>query len=205
MSFKAKFILCAVISSALYITYRVYGDDIVAALYRQRYAIIGVLAAVLFIGCWLWGKLRKRAKGRGKGGAVSIPKGSVLIIDTNVWMNPTLTKWFTQLSKRAKTNKWTIHLESIVLGELKGLTKNPDKAKDAHAGMKRIEELQISIPSNFRMEDHANRKTDYLADKVLLRYAKSKKKSILVTDDRELRILAREKGITAMRPCECKL
>ena len=205
MSFKTKVSLYAVIISALYIAYRIYGDDITAALYRHRFTIIGILASVLFIVCTLWLKLRKRPNFHEKGGAIHIPKGSILIIDTNVWMNPSLSKWFTQLGKKAKGYKWTIHLESIVLGELKGLTKNPDKAKDAHAGMKRIEGLQIGVPANFRIEDHANRKTDHLADKVLLRYAKSKKKSILVTDDRELRILAREQGITAMRSSECKL
>lgn len=204
MSFKTKLFICAVIISALYITYRVYGNDIAAAIYRHRFALFGIVSALLFAFCVLWLKLRKRHKHSKRSKAVTIPKGSIIIIDTNIWMNPTLARWFTQLCKRVKEHKWTIHLESIVLGELKGLTKNSDKAKDAHTGLKRVESLQMSLSTNFRIEDHANRKTDSSADRVLLRYAKSKKKSIIITDDRELRILAREQGISAMRSVESR-
>lgn len=216
MKFKTKLCLYAVAFCVLYVLYCIYGNDVATYLRKHRATIIAGMVTFILLLCAIYFKGLKKGKhektGRGKRKAVSktpkngsIPKGSILVIDTNVWMNSSLTSWFTQLSKKAKSSKYIIHVENIVLGELKGLTKNAEKAKDAHTGMKRIEDLQITLSSaNFRMEDHANRKSDHFADPVLVRYAKSKKDSIIITDDRELRILAREQGISALRPADCR-
>ncbi len=214
MKFKTKLISYAIFIVTLYILYRIYGKDVASALRKHYFVGIILPACILLVAFYLWIKhhthrrhqnsSRKKSTSPLPSGKDCIPKGSFLIIDTNVWMNSSLSSWFTKLRKKATACKWTIHVESIVLGELKGLTKNTDKARDAHTGMKRIEELQMTLSANFRMEDHANRKSDHSADEVLVRYAKNHKKSILITDDRELRIMAREQGVTTMRPADCR-
>ncbi|MBR5887173.1 MAG: hypothetical protein IKZ07_03095 [Akkermansia sp.] len=129
--------------------------------------------------------------------------GNVLIIDTNVWMDDRLRPWFGRLEKQAKKNGWVILLESIVLGELKGLSKNEEKRKIAQLGMSRIERLQNELGKQFRMENNATAQ-DTIADTVLLKTAARISDSMLITNDKELRILARSKGINAFGSAECK-
>lgn len=120
---------------------------------------------------------------------------SVLILDTNIWMSDTLNNWFSSLPELARRYKWKLHLESIVLGELKGLSKNETKGTSARNAMKRIESLQESMGSDVQVEDNARHGKDTIADTVLLHKAKRTSHAILITDDRELRILARSQGI----------
>ncbi len=136
------------------------------------------------------------------GSKKELTSGNVLIIDTNVWMDDRLRPWFGRLEKQAKKNGWIILLESIVLGELKGLSKNDEKRKIAQLGMSRIERLQNELGKQFRMENNATDQ-DTIADSVLLRTAARLSGSMLITNDRELRILARSKGINALRSSEC--
>lgn len=174
--------------------------------FRRHWFTAGVLPLLLFIA---FIKLRffpnKKQTFSKKGAAAHLPRGSVLLIDTNVWMDTSLNSWFANLAKNLKRHQWCIHLESIVLGELKGLSKNQDKAQAAHLGMKRVEQLQNTLGKAFRLEDHASRKTDLTADSVLLRIATKNSKYILITNDRELRILAKDKGVRALRTTECGL
>lgn len=133
----------------------------------------------------------------------SSTRGNVLLIDTNVWMDDQLRPWFGNLEKKLKKNGWVILLESIVLGELKGLSKNEEKRKLAQLGMSRIERLQNELGKQFRMEDNSTAK-DTIADTVLMRTAARLKGSMLITNDKELRILARSKGINALRSGDCQ-
>jgi len=181
-------------------------DEPVYYFFRRHWFTAGVLPLLLLIA---YVKLRffpKKKQTFGKKGATApLPHGSILLIDTNVWMDAALNSWFANLAKNVKRHQWSIHLESIVLGELKGLSKNQDKAQAAHLGMKRVEQLQNSLGKAFRLEDHASRKTDLTADSVLLRIAAKNSKYILITNDRELRILAKDKGVLALRSAECGL
>lgn len=122
----------------------------------------------------------------------------ILLIDTNVWMDDGLQHWFKRLERYISENDGIIQLESIVLGELKGLSKNEEKRKIAQLGMSRIEHLQMKLGSQFLMVDNSTR-SDSIADTVLLRTAAELRNSILITNDRELRILARDKGINALK------
>ncbi len=181
-------------------------DEPVYYFFRRHWFAAGALPLLLLIA---FVKLRffpkKKQPFSQKGAATPLPDGSILLIDTNVWMDATLNSWFANLAKKHKRRQWCIHLESIVLGELKGLSKNQDKAQAAHLGMKRVEQLQNTFGKAFRLEDHASRKTDLTADSVLLRIAAKHNKYILITNDRELRILAKDKGIRALRSAECGL
>lgn len=174
--------------------------------FRRHWFTAGVLPLLLLIA---YVKLRffpkkKQTDGKKKA-ATPLPHGSILLIDTNIWMDASLNTWFANLAKNAKRNQWMLHLENIVLGELKGLSKNQEKAQAAHLGMKRVEQLQNALGKCFRLEDNASRKTDLSADNVLLRIAAKNKKYILITNDRELRILAKDKGVHALRSAECGL
>ena len=133
----------------------------------------------------------------------NIPLNSILLIDTNVWMAENLDSWFDELEQNAKENGWCVQLESIVLGELKGLSKNEVKRNLAQLGMVRIERIQASLGNNFQLVNNATSK-DTIADTVLIKTAKRQKDSILITNDRELRILAKDKGVNARRSAECQ-
>lgn len=126
-----------------------------------------------------------------------IPRNSVLFIDTNIWMNPELHPWFARLKKVAPRYSWSIILETIVLGELKGLSKNAEKSKDARMGARRIEKLQEITPTIISVADHSTPQ-DTVADSVLLRTARQTPNAILITDDRELRIKARGQNIAVL-------
>ena len=129
-----------------------------------------------------------------------VPNGSVLLIDTNIWMDEKLTEWFRNLPAQAKRHNWTLHIEKIVLGELKGLSNNENKerAGNARMGMSRMETLLEQQGKRVRFEDNAIRGKDTIADSVLLRVAAEIPHSIIVTNDRELRILAKSQGIAAI-------
>ncbi|MBR2127015.1 MAG: hypothetical protein IJ943_09825 [Akkermansia sp.] len=129
--------------------------------------------------------------------------GTVILIDTNVWMDDKLRPWFGHLERQVKKKGWIILLENIVLGELKGLSKNDAKRQIAQLGMSRIERLQNELGRQFRLENNGTA-MDTIADTVLLRTAARHKGSILITNDRELRILARQQGIRALRSSECR-
>lgn len=172
------------------------GPNIYALFWLRKYwYLASALALALLI---LILKLKPK-RGRKK----KVSGGKVLIIDTNVWMDDQLRPWFGNLEKRLKKNGWVILLESIVLGELKGLSKNEEKRKLAQLGMSRIERLQNELGKQFRMEDNSTAK-DTIADTVLMRTAARLKGSMLITNDKELRILARSKGINALRSGDCQ-
>lgn len=130
----------------------------------------------------------------------SVPNGCVLFIDTNIWMDEKLTEWFRNLPAQAKRHNWTLHIEKIVLGELKGLSNNENKerAGNARMGMSRMENLLELQGRRVRFEDNAIRGKDTIADSVLLRVAAKTPHAIIITNDRELRILAKSQGITAI-------
>lgn len=157
---------------------------------RKYWLWITILVTIIF--------LRLRFGKRGKTAA-----GTIILIDTNVWMDDKLRPWFGKLERQAKNKGWVILLENIVLGELKGLSKNEAKRQLAQLGMSRIERLQNELGGQFRIENNATAK-DTIADTVLLRTAADNKGSILITNDRELRILARNHGIRALRSSECR-
>mgnify|MGYP003287242703 CR=1 FL=1 len=168
------------------------GPNIYALFWMRKY---WYLVLAIFIGLLIL----KFKYGRKK----SSTRGNVLLIDTNVWMDDQLRPWFGRLEKHAKKNGWIILLESIGLGELKGLSKNEEKRKLAQLGMSRIERLQNELGKQFRMEDNSSAK-DSIADTVLLKTAARLKGSMLITNDKELRILARSKGINALRSGDCQ-
>lgn len=130
----------------------------------------------------------------------TVPNGCVLLIDTNIWMDEKLTEWFRNLPSLAKRHNWTLHIEKIVLGELKGLSNNENKerAGNARMGMSRMETLQELQGRRVRLEDNAIRGKDANADSVLLRVAAKTPHAIIITNDRELRILAKSQGTTAI-------
>ena len=130
----------------------------------------------------------------------SIPDGSVLLIDTNIWMDERLQDWFRNLPSLAKRHHWTLHIERIVLGELKGLSNNENKerAGNARMGMSRMESI-LELPGNrVQLEDNAVRGKDANADPVLIRMASAIPRAVIITNDRELRILAKSQGIAAI-------
>lgn len=134
----------------------------------------------------------------------SIPGGRVLIIDTNIWMDERLHDWFRNMPTLAKRHNWTLHIEKIVLGELKGLSNNENKerAGNARMGMSRMEKLLEVLGKRVRLEDNAIRGKDTHADPVLIRMAADIPNSLLITNDRELRILAKSQGIVAIGSAE---
>ena len=65
-------------------------------------------------------------------------------------------------------------------------------------GMSRMENLLELQGRRVRFEDNAIRDKDTIADSVLLRVAAKTPHAIIITNDRELRILAKSQGITAI-------
>ena len=116
------------------------------------------------------------------------------------FLDEKLTEWFRNLPAQAKRHNWTLHIEKIVLGELKGLSNNENKerAGNARMGMSRMENLLELQGRRVRFEDNAIRGKDTIADSVLLRVAAKTPHAIIITNDRELRILAKSQGITAI-------
>ena len=172
------------------------GPNVYALFWLRKYWYLASALALALL--FLILKLKPK-RGRKK----KVSGGKVLIIDTNVWMDDQLRPWFGNLEKKLKKNGWVILLESIVLGELKGLSKNEEKRKLAQLGMSRIERLQNELGKQFRMEDNSTAK-DTIADTVLMRTAARLNGSMLITNDKELRILARSKGIIALRSGDCQ-
>ena len=120
---------------------------------------------------------------------------SILLPDTNILMNETALATLLRMARSAAKQDWSIHIESIVVGELKGLSKNPDKSESARRGMRGIEKLQMLLGDRLMIQDSASRGKDTIADTVLLRVATTHPGMILITDDTELRILARGKKV----------
>ena len=129
--------------------------------------------------------------------AATPPPGthSILLPDTNILMNETALATLIRMARTAPKQNWSIHIESIVVGELKGLSKNPDKSESARRGMRGIEKLQQLLGNRLIIQDSAIRGEDTIADTVLLRVAATHRNMILITDDTELRILARGKKV----------
>ena len=120
---------------------------------------------------------------------------SILLPDTNILMNESALATLIRMARSAPKQNWSIHIESIVVGELKGLSKNPDKSEAARRGMRGIEKLQQLLNNRLIIQDSAIRGEDTIADTVLLRVAAAHRNMILITDDTELRILARGKKV----------
>ncbi len=120
---------------------------------------------------------------------------SILLPDTNILMNEAALATLLRMARSAPKQNWSIHIESIVVGELKGLSKNPDKSEAARRGMRGIEKLQLLLGDRLIIQDSAQRGVDTIADTVLLRVAAAHRNMILITDDTELRVLARGKKV----------
>lgn len=127
-------------------------------------------------------------------------KNSILIIDTNIWMDEAMSPLIHMLRNQAAEADWKIHVEQIVVGELKGLSNNPEKQQAARMGMRRIEGLQEALGSHRVFITNNAGPKDKIADSVLLRVAANTHKAVLITNDRELRILAINQSVKAPNP-----
>ncbi len=175
--------------------------------FLQRYGTWlggGLLAllVLIFVKCKKSGKRVKQAPRHEKKQAARPAKTvsqpgtqNILLPDTNILMNETALATLLRMARTAPKQDWCIHIESIVVGELKGLSKNPDKSESARRGMRGIEKLQMLLGDRLMIQDSAIRGKDTIADTVLLRVATTHPGMILITDDTELRILARGKKV----------
>ena len=160
----------------------------------------GILALLVLI------FLKRRKKGK-RGKKIHTPRPvkqaptpppsphSILLPDTNILMNEAALATLIRMARSAPKQNWSILIESIVVGELKGLSKNPEKSEAARRGMRGIEKLQQLLNNRLIIQDSAIRGEDTIADTVLLRVAAAHRNMILITDDTELRILARGKKV----------
>lgn len=131
---------------------------------------------------------------------VNLPDDCVLFIDTNIWMDEDMGPLFGLVQHIAEKANWSVHLEQMVLGELKGLSNNPAKQAAARLGMRRMEQLQEKLGTDRAYLCDNSTPEDDIADTLLLREAERTENAVLITRDRELRILARSKSINAPDP-----
>lgn len=214
MKLTRKLTLLAILCTGAYILYQYITAtaEVERAIntyldFLQRYGTwlgFGLLAlfVLIFVKSIKSGKRAKHAPRHGKKQAPRPVKKtpppsshSILLPDTNILMNETALATLLRMARSAPKQDWSIHIESIVVGELKGLSKNPDKSESARRGMRGIEKLQMLLGDRLMIQDSAIRGKDTIADTVLLRVATTHPGMILITDDTELRILARGKKV----------
>lgn len=215
MRFLSKLTLPAFLCAGLYLLYQYY-----TATAEVKHAVAVYIDFLHHYGVWLGAGLlallillcakrfHKKRKGKKphtprkqnspqpqKTAAATAGSHSILLPDTNILMNEAALATLLRMARSAPKQNWSIHIESIVVGELKGLSKNPDKAEAARRGMRGVEKLQMLLGDRLVIQDSAQRGQDTIADTVLLRVAAAHRNMILLTDDTELRILARGKKV----------
>ncbi len=119
---------------------------------------------------------------------------SLVLVDSNIWMQIDYDRFFTELEWVMKKNSSTIKMSSVQFDEiinLKNLPYENPKSRLARCALNRIEyfqniDLLEIIPMNFEAKKNAYADPDII--KILLDSSSKHSVMTLVTDDRELRI-----------------
>ena len=122
-----------------------------------------------------------------------------LILDSNIWMNPSLDNFFSRLSRELHLNQLTLILFGPQFDEICNIKDRmpfvSKKGKLARLALSRVEQMQNSGLLNVQPIDFQSDKRAFADPKIvelISDFTASGKDVHFVTDDRELRIRARQ-------------